>query len=131
MNSTHLKVVTGGAAPLHTAMALSQHDLIALELQAGDRVRSDCGTLWLTVDGQLDDVLVDVGQVHTVKAAATVNVSAMRQACLVVLGRAPLQWHRVGDRVRGPVGRAVSALRDSVVALARHLQSPPQHAAGR
>ncbi|HSW06248.1 DUF2917 domain-containing protein [Aquabacterium sp.] len=131
MNNTHLRVVSGKALPLHTSMALSQHDLIALELQAGDRLRSDCGTLWVTVDGQPEDVMVDAGHVHTIKAAGTVNVSALRSACLVVLGRAPLQWHRVSDQVKGPVGRALDAVRDGVLSLARHLQSPPQHAAGR
>jgi hypothetical protein len=123
MNTLHL--ITTAAWPLQTSMKLGREDLIALELQAGDSLRSDCGTVWLTVDGQPQDVLVDAGELHTVKATGTVNVSALRSARLVVLGRRPLQWHRVGARAQDPIGRGLAALGDRLAAFARRLQSTP------
>lgn len=129
MNSMHL--ITHSALPLQTTMKLGRDDLIALELQAGDSLRSDCGTLWLTVDGQPQDVLVDVGKVHTVQTEGTINVSALRSARMVVLGRQPLQWHRVGEQAQGPIGRGLAALRAGLAGVARHLQSTPLHAHAR
>jgi len=130
MNTTHLTALAA-TLPLQTTMKLGRDDLIALQVQAGDRLRSDCGTLWITVDGQPQDVLIDAGKVHRVEAGGTVNVSALRSAHLVVLGRAPLQWRHVSDPAQGPIRRGFAALRDNVVHLARHLQSAPLHAAGR
>lgn len=134
MNATHLKVVhpTRPRTPaLHSAMTLGREDLIALELQPGDRLRSDCGTLWLTVDGEQRDVLVEAGQVHRAERAGIVNVSALREACLVVLSRQPLRWHRVSAMGSGWLSRALAGLSSAMATLVRHLQSPPQHAAGR
>ena len=123
MNTLHL--ITTAAWPLQTSMKLGREDLIALELQAGDRLRSDCGTVWITVDGQPQDVLVDAGKLYTAETAGKVNVSALRSARLVVLGRKPLQWHRVGERAQGSFGRTLAALGDRLAARARRLQSTP------
>lgn len=123
MNTLHL--ITTPSWPLQTSMKLGREDLIALELQAGDSLRSECGTVWLTVDGQPQDVLVDAGKQHTVQTDGTVNVSALRTASLVVLGRRPLQWHHVSEQARGPVARGFDALRGRLASFARHLQSSP------
>lgn len=134
MNATHLKVVHPArprTPALHSAMTLGREDLIALELQPGDRLRSDCGTLWITVDGEQRDVLVEVGQVHRAERAGTVNVSALRDGCLVVLSRQPLRWHRVGASGSNWLSRVSASFTQALATLARHLQSAPQHAAGR
>ncbi len=134
MNARHLTVVPPvrpRTPALHSAMTLGRGDLVALELQPGDRLRSDCGTLWLTVDGEQRDVLVDVGQVHRAERAGIVNVSALRDGCLVVLSRQPLRWHRVGAVNGNWLGRLLASLGETLATLARHLQSAPQHAAGR
>lgn len=109
MNHTH-STDRRAALPSQTAMRLTREDLISLELQPGDSVRSDCGTLWITVDGEPQDVLLEPGETHTVSAAGRINVSALRSACLVVLGRAPLRWQRVGELGRGFGQRLVAAL---------------------
>lgn len=127
MSFMHLTAAPAASLPLHTSMNLGREDLIALELQPGDRLRSDCGTLWVTVDGQAQDVLLGAGRVHTVETGGQVHVSALRSARMVVLGRAPLQWHRVSAEVPGPIGRvaarAFAALRNGASRLARHLPS--------
>ncbi len=132
MSTMHFISDASLALTTHTAMKLSSHDLIALQLRPGDRLRSDCGTLWLTVDGDLHDVLLEAGSVHTALQGATVNVSAMRTACLVVLGRAPLRWKRVGANGRGLLRRvalasaqAVASLRGLSLSRPRSLPVPP------
>ena len=127
MNTAHFTDEPTLALSTQTAMSLSSRDLIALQLQPGDRLRSDCGTLWITVDGDLHDVLLEAGGVHKVRQGGTVKVSALHTACLVVLGRAPLQWRRAGAGTPGPFRRAAGALAD---ALAGWSALPHRRAAG-
>ena len=130
MNATHLKVVHPArprAPALHSAMTLGREDLIALELQPDTGTQAEEGG----DDGEQRDVLVEVGQVHRAERAGIVNVSALREACLVVLSRQPLRWHRVSAMGSGWLSRALAGLSSAMATLVRHLQSAPQHAAGR
>ncbi|NRF71954.1 DUF2917 domain-containing protein [Aquincola sp. S2] len=110
MNTMHV-ISHRSELPATTAMRLGEADLIALDVQPGDRLRSDCGTLWITVDGEARDVLVSAGEVHTIEAAGRINVSALRSANLVVLGQAPLRWRRVSEAGRGFAERLEDAFR--------------------
>jgi hypothetical protein len=110
MNLMHV-IPNRGELPSTTAMRLQASDLIALDLQAGDRLRSDAGTVWITVDGEPDDLMLTPGEVHTVETDSRLNVSALRSASLVVLGRAPLRWQRAGDAARGVADRIADAFR--------------------
>ncbi|WP_284619028.1 DUF2917 domain-containing protein [Aquabacterium humicola] len=110
MNLMHV-IPNRGELPSTTAMRLQSSDLIALDLQAGDRLRSDAGTLWITVDGEPDDLMLQAGDVHTVAADSRLNVSALRSASLVVLGRGPLRWQRASEAGRGVADRIADAFR--------------------
>ena len=74
MNTAHFTAEPTLALSTQTAMSLSSRDLIALQLQPGDRLRSDCGTLWITVDGDLHDVLLEAGGVHKVRQIGRAHV---------------------------------------------------------
>lgn len=102
------------ALPVTTTLRLGASDLVAFDVLPGDRLRSDCGTVWITIDGEQRDLLVEAGQVHTVDEAARLHVSALHVARLVVIGRAPAHWHRegasaasIGARARDWLGRSL------------------------
>lgn len=115
MNSVHAIQ----ALPVTTTLRLTAADLVAFDVQPGDRLRSDGGSVWITVNGQLRDVVIDAGQVHTVDEAARLHVSALQTARLVVIGRAPARWQREGEQAVGTAG----PLRDWLAAGLRRLVS--------
>lgn len=75
----------------HTEIRLLGHRLVSLTLRAGDRLRSDCGLVWATVDGEAADVLLDRGEVHVVARDCTMQVSAFGSARLELLSQGPRQ----------------------------------------
>ena len=111
MTATHLYSTQEGALAARTALCLGRSDLLSLPLQAGDSLRSERGTVWITVDGLPQDILLEPGQAHVVPAAVAVNVSALGSACVSVRSEAPLAWRRISPHA-GPawVGRAQRAL---------------------
>lgn len=111
MTTTQLYSHRDGALAACTSLSLDRVDLLALPLQAGDRLRSEHGTVWITVDGQPQDILLAPGQTHVVPEAGAVNVSALGSACVQVRSAAPLAWRRVSPRARPDwVQRAWSSL---------------------
>jgi hypothetical protein len=120
------------AAPLvRTGLQLGAHDLLALRLQAGDSLRSERGTAWITIDGDLQDIVLEPGQVHAVEAERAVNVSAFGTACLVVRGRAPLRWSRIAPDQPGRGLRAWQRVAGAVLRSVGFYNRQPAHAAGR
>ena len=81
--------------PVRTALQLRATAMLSLPLQAGDQLRGECGTVWATIDGQLQDILLQPGETYTVGQTGALNVSALDSACVSVLSRAPLTWRRV------------------------------------
>ena len=81
--------------PVRTALQLRATAMLSLPLQAGDQLRGECGTVWATIDGQLQDILRQPGETYTVGQTGALNVSALDSACVSVLSRAPLTWRRV------------------------------------
>jgi hypothetical protein len=79
-----------------TALNVCPQDLLVLSLQRGDRLRGEAGSLWLTVDGRLEDVVLAPGEVHLVERDGPVNLTALRAGRLSVLGRRPLRWRQAG-----------------------------------
>lgn len=85
--------------PVRTTLQLRATAMLSLPLQAGDQLRGERGTVWVTIDGQLQDILLEAGQTYQVPAAGAHNVTALKlsaldTACVSVLGRAPLTWRR-------------------------------------
>ncbi len=106
-----MKSVNANSGPcssgwVSTSMPLNAQRLLALSLQPGDQVRSTSGLVWITVDGEPRDIVLDVGERFVVSAAAVHQVSALGTACASVATRGPLRWQRVGaDRGLRGFGR--------------------------
>jgi hypothetical protein len=131
MNAMQLNVDRRAALVVHTRLQLGAHDLLLLRLQAGDRLRSERGTAWITIDGDLQDIVLEPGQVHTVEATRAVNLSAFGAACVDVRGREPLRWSRIAPGQPGPGQRAWQRVVGAAVQALGFYNRPPAHAAGR
>ena len=95
MTATHLYGAQTSPLAVRTALCLDEHDLLSVAVHPGDRLRGERGTVWITVDGELQDILLEPGQEHRVQQAGALNVSALHGACVSVLGALPLAWRRV------------------------------------
>lgn len=75
-----------------TEIRLDEQPLLTLSVRAGDLLRSAGGTVWATVDGEPDDILLQPGDVHVAPNDGELRVSAFGQARLEVYGHGPLQF---------------------------------------
>ena len=106
MNTTQPKPDCGAPQPVRTTLQLGAHDMLTVQLRAGDQLRGERGTVWITEDGMLKDILLAPGECHRVALDSALNVSALRggselvsdSACVSVAGRAPLTWRRISAR---------------------------------
>ena len=95
MTATHLNCQPHAALTARTSLGLSDHDLLALTVQAGDPLRGKRGTVWITIDGQPQDILLEAGEMLQVSQAGQLNVSALHSGCVSVLAARPLAWRRI------------------------------------
>lgn len=106
MNITQPKPYCSATRPVRTTLQLGAHDMLSVQLRAGDQLRGERGTVWITEDGMLNDILLAPGDCHRVAHDGALNVSALRggsdgvpgSACVSVAGRTPLTWQRVNAR---------------------------------
>ena len=98
MTATHLYSTRDQALQAHTALCLGRSDLLSLAVQAGDSLRGERGTVWITVDGQPQDILLEPGQAHVVQTPGALNVSALHSGCVSVRSASPLAWRRVSPQ---------------------------------
>ena len=107
MNTTQPKSDCGTTQPVRTSLQLDAHVMLSLRLRAGDQLRGERGTVWITEDGVLTDILLAPGECHQVAQDGALNVSALGggsvdaapgSACVSVAGRAPLAWQRITAR---------------------------------
>ncbi len=106
MNITQPKPDCGATQPVRTTLQLGAHDMLSVQLRAGDQLRGERGTVWITEDGMLNDILLAPGDCHRVAHDGALNVSALRggndgvrgSTCVSVAGRTPLTWQRVNAR---------------------------------
>ena len=119
MTTTQTKPDCGATQPVRTSLQLGAHDMLSLRLRAGDQLRGERGTVWITEDGQLADILLTPGECHRVAQDGALNVSALRggnpdaapgSACVSVAGRAPLAWQRITARRPGFYNRFSAGL---------------------
>lgn len=75
-----------------TEIRLDEQNLLTVSVRAGDLLRSAGGTVWATVDGEPDDILLEPGDVHVLQRACELRVSAFGHARLEVYGHGPLQY---------------------------------------
>lgn len=81
---------------VHTGLEVSAHELLRLALARGDHVRADAGTVWLTIDGTVDDFVLGAGEVYTAPADLVVNATGLDAGRFTVLGHRPLRWQQAG-----------------------------------
>jgi hypothetical protein len=65
--------------------ALRKGEVLHLQHALGQRIEALDGRLWITMDGDLRDVVIDAGEGFTVDRPSDVLLSAMSDAQLVVL----------------------------------------------
>jgi len=78
MNGT-TQIVTDGV------VGLPKSQLLALNGRPGLRIESRGGSVWITQDGDLRDVVLDPGQAHVLDRAGPVIVQALDAAVVAVL----------------------------------------------
>jgi hypothetical protein len=94
------------------AATLRKGQLLALDGRQGLRIDCREGSLWITQDGEPDDVVLEAGQSHSVSGRQRVLVQALGPARLAVrppAGAAGSSW-RAWLRQRWP-GLGLGALR--------------------
>ena len=70
-----------------TEVALGDDRLLALRVRHGDLLRSDTGTVWATIDGDRQDILLAPGDVHLVRADTIMRVSSFGDSSLTIISR--------------------------------------------
>jgi len=90
-----------------TEIRLDDQRLLTLSLRAGDLLRGEDGTVWATVDGDRDDILLGPGDVYAVPRDCDLRVSAFDHARLEIYGQGPLHYE-------GPLRKPVESVVASV-----------------
>jgi len=65
--------------------ALRKGEILHLQHALGQRIEALGGRLWITMDGDLRDIVIDAGEGFTVDRSSDVLLSAMSDAQLIVL----------------------------------------------
>jgi hypothetical protein len=65
--------------------ALRKGEILHLHHALGQRIEAVGGRLWITMDGDLRDIVIDAGEGFTVDRGSDVLLSAMSDAQFVVL----------------------------------------------
>lgn len=65
--------------------SLRKGEILHLHHALGQRIEALDGRLWITMDGDLRDIVIDAGEGFTVDRSSDVLLSAMSDAHLVVL----------------------------------------------
>lgn len=92
MNSTKTVRPQPFGIGTRTEIRLDDQNLLTLSVRAGELLRSAGGTVWATVDGEPDDILLEPGDVHVAPHDGELRVSAFGHARLEVYGHGPLQF---------------------------------------
>ena len=62
---------------LPTRTRLHRHEFLHFKRHQALRLQADCGTLWVTVDGELDDIEINAGNSRVFDGHATVTVGTL------------------------------------------------------
>jgi hypothetical protein len=65
-------------------IGLSKRDVLSLPGHRGARIESRSGSVWITQDGDLRDVVLGAGDVHVLEREGAVLVQALDAALVVV-----------------------------------------------
>jgi Protein of unknown function (DUF2917) len=99
-----------------TEIRLDEQKLVTLSVRSGDLLRSAGGTVWATVDGEPDDIVLAPGDGHVAPNDGELRVSAFGPARLEVYGHGPVAF----DLPRhGAPGGLLARLRASALLTVR------------
>lgn len=101
-----------------TEIRLVDQHLLTLSVRAGNLLRSAGGTVWGTVDGEPDDILLVPGDVHVLTRDCKLRVSAFGHARLEVYGHGPLQFEV--PRHSSPAGLLARLRSSALMAVGEH-----------
>ena len=102
-----LSLGTSGA--LRAVNGLRRGQLLALRGRRGLRIESRRGAIWVTQDGDPNDVVLDAGQAHVLERDAPVLIQALDPACVAVDAGADVRhapWKRLWRRLGSTFGGA-------------------------
>ena len=110
-----------------SAISVGADECLRLEAARGVQLRTRSGTLWITVDGDVRDFVIEAGQRLNLDSDATVLISAVQGAAVVEALRLPrtaaqtpwqhamlLAWAVLRGHL-GWLGRALSRRPDRVI----------------
>lgn len=69
---------------LPTRTRLHRHEFLQFKRHQALRLQADCGSLWVTVDGELDDIEIGAGSSRVFDGHATVTVGTFGGDALLV-----------------------------------------------
>jgi hypothetical protein len=87
-NGAVIKHCRGGrmeALQVAAVWRLERRDLLTLLLRRGDRLRCEGGTVWCTVDGAAQDVVLEAGQMYEARTDQRLHASGLRHGRLSML----------------------------------------------
>jgi hypothetical protein len=62
---------------LPTPTRLGRHDFLRFDDHRARRLQADCGTLWVTLDGETADIEIDAGQCRVFDGHAALTVGSL------------------------------------------------------
>lgn len=83
---------------------LRKGQLLALRGRRGARIESRRGAVWVTQDGDPNDVVLDAGEAHVLDHDAPVLIQALDAACVAVQAPAADPAARLWPRLRAVLG---------------------------
>jgi len=63
--------------PLPTRARLERHDFLHFSGHRALRLQADCGTLWVTLDGEPEDIEIDAGHSRDFDGRAAITVGSL------------------------------------------------------
>lgn len=66
-------------------ISLSERRIVSIQARAGQRLRSESGTVWATVEGRGDDILLRPGETHRLESDARIHLSGFDAAACATL----------------------------------------------
>lgn len=70
---------------------LGRHDFLRFDDHRARRLHADCGTLWVTLDGELQDIEIDAGHSRDFDGRAALTVGSMGGSAVLRAQALPAQ----------------------------------------
>lgn len=78
---------------------LGRHDFLRFDDHRARRLHADCGTLWVTLDGELQDIEIDAGHSRDFDGRAALTVGSMGGSAVLRAQALPAEPGQPGQPV--------------------------------